>query len=79
MNSDQKLVAMLGLLLLIVVIFTTYRSYLQAVFFQSPTQPAQKPAAGSGWTSSGKLPGSPANSKWRGNPIGGSRFGMPTG
>ncbi len=37
MNGDQKLVASLGLGLLALVVFTTYRTYLSRVFLSSPS------------------------------------------
>ena len=37
MNGDQKLVASLGLGLLVLVVFTTYRAYLSRVFLGSPS------------------------------------------
>ena len=55
MTSDQQLVATLGLLLLAVVIFTTYRPYLQAVFLGSPS-PVRRPVTHPG-SSFQKVPG----------------------
>lgn len=35
MNSDQQMVAMVGLILILFVVFTTYKGTLSAIFFNS--------------------------------------------
>jgi len=39
MNNDQQMVAMLGLALILLVMFGTYRKQLSTILFSTPQQP----------------------------------------
>jgi hypothetical protein len=53
MNSDQQMVAMLGLILILFVIFTTYKGTLSAIFFNSNNGSPELFESGGKVTSSG--------------------------
>lgn len=56
MSPDQKLVATLGLFLLMVVLLTTYRTYLLDILFTPPLAPKTGGGKGQNAASTG-LPG----------------------
>jgi hypothetical protein len=68
-NEDQKLIFGIGLVLLLVTIFTTYRSYLEAIFLNgsgstdtvSPSTPANQAPPNSSRIENSGPGGAPVN------------------